>query len=138
MHVDATKQSPFILLVEDEEALRTAYARALRSAGYQVVAVADAETCLRMLDDLPAEQHPSGIALLVVDIRLPRMSGPAMVMAIAERRQLHAVLYISGAPVRASDRPDTLGGRRSAFLHKPFGLGDFVAMVDELARPTAR
>ncbi len=110
-----------IWLIEDEPGLRTLFARALRDAGWQVTAFDSAEVALTLRG--PATARP---ALLVCDVGLPGMDGPALVRALRRRwRGLPAVL-ISGYD-------DTATPAGCAFLRKPFALAELVAEVERLA-----
>ncbi len=58
-----------VLLVEDSKFLKVATERALSSAGYEVISAGDGELALRL-----AREHLP--ALILLDIMLPKMSGP--------------------------------------------------------------
>ena len=110
-----------IWLVEDEPGLRTLFARALRDAGWQVTALDSAEMALALHG--PGTARP---ALLVCDVGLPGMDGPALVHALRRRwRGLPAVLM--------SGYDDTATPAGCAFLRKPFALAELVAEVGRLA-----
>jgi CheY-like chemotaxis protein len=64
-----------VLLVEDSKFLRVSTERALTKAGYQVVCAADGEEALRL-----AREHSP--ALVVLDIMLPKVSGPDVLKAL--------------------------------------------------------
>jgi CheY-like chemotaxis protein len=64
-----------ILLVEDSKFLRASTERALTAAGYQVVVAGDGEQALR----LARERLPE---LILLDIMLPKMSGPDVLKAL--------------------------------------------------------
>jgi DNA-binding response OmpR family regulator len=61
-----------VLIVDDEETLRTHLTAYLEDAGFEVTAVADGETALDML-----ARDPTDVAL--VDIRLPGVDGNAVI-----------------------------------------------------------
>jgi two-component system cell cycle sensor histidine kinase/response regulator CckA len=99
-----------ILLVEDEPAIRTLAARVLRSQGYTVLEVPDAEEALGLC--------PPGAAidLLLTDIVLPGMRGPALADELRQRVPALRVLLMSGYPDYAA--LDEQG--RETILLKPF------------------
>ena len=66
-----------ILLVEDSKFLRAATERALTAAGYEVISASDGDQALR----LAQENVP---ALILLDIMLPKMSGPDVLKALRE------------------------------------------------------
>jgi len=64
-----------VLLVEDSKFLKVATERALSSAGYEVISAGDGELALRL-----AREHLP--ALILLDIMLPKMSGPDVLGAL--------------------------------------------------------
>src|SRR6266404_6039143 len=64
-----------ILLVEDSKFLRMATERALTTAGYEVISAGDGEQALRL-----AREHCP--ALILLDVMLPKMSGPDVLKAL--------------------------------------------------------
>src|ERR1019366_1102125 len=79
--------SETILLVEDEEAVRTVIQTVLLRQGYTVVAASDGQP------GLDASQQCGGpIHLLLTDVVMPRMSGPALARQLTARRPETRVL----------------------------------------------
>jgi CheY-like chemotaxis protein len=64
-----------ILLVEDSKFLKMAMERALITAGYEVISAGDGEQALNM-----AREHAP--ALVLLDVMLPKMSGPDVLKAL--------------------------------------------------------
>ncbi len=113
-----TAELGHVLLVEDEAAVRALAERALRQAGWTVLAVDSAEAALERAGTDP-------IDLLVSDIVLPGMDGTALLAHLrASRPDLPAIL-VSGyaeSAVRGDLPPDGV-----AFLPKPYALKTLVA-----------
>ncbi len=103
-----------LLLVEDEEAVRTLCRIALESQGYQVLAASSGRDAVEAL-----ARHGGPVHLLVTDVVMPGMSG--RVLADLARAKLPGlrVLYVSGYTDDAVVRH---GVREAidAFLQKPF------------------
>jgi two-component system cell cycle sensor histidine kinase/response regulator CckA len=80
-----------ILLVEDEEAVRTLARLVLESYGYQVLEAADGQEGLTL-----ARNHSGSIHLVVTDMVMPRMSGRQLADRLAEERPNLPILFMSG------------------------------------------
>ncbi|HMB52077.1 MAG TPA: sigma-54 dependent transcriptional regulator, partial [Thermoanaerobaculia bacterium] len=105
---------PRILLVEDDPKVRADVQFLLDGEGYETLAVDDAEageaTLARL--DPPAD-------LLLVDVRLPGISGVDLVRRLAGRGELPATVVLSGeASVAEAVEALRLGARD--FVEKPF------------------
>jgi CheY-like chemotaxis protein len=81
-----------VLLVEDEEAVRTLTKRILTRAGYDVIAASDAEEALEIF-----EHTTEPIGLILTDVIMPGLSGPDMLERILRDRPVPALL-MSGYP----------------------------------------
>jgi two-component system, OmpR family, response regulator MprA len=123
-----------ILIIDDEPAVRNALERALRFFGYEVVSAAGGDSAYEIL------QHDRFDAVLL-DIRMPLMSGDTLFVAIIRRwpELRDRIVLMSGDPETA-----TAGWsaelRRCPFLAKPFTLESLQRIVGTvLARiPEAR
>ncbi|WP_420708961.1 response regulator [Erythrobacter sp. WG] len=121
-----------VLLVEDEDMVRAVAERALTRAGYEVTACANGE------EGLAAITEGGAFDLVVSDVVMPGMDGPAMVRAIRARRPGMPVLFMSGYAEeqlrRDIDIPDM------HFIAKPFSvaaIGDKVGAVLRQAKAAA-
>jgi len=103
-----------ILLIEDDLGVRALAARTLQSLGYDVLLASDGLEALQVL-----ATTDKTIALLVTDVVMPNLSGPALVAALGDRRSLMAVLYVSGHTDDAVLRHGVLQAEVD-FLQKPF------------------
>jgi PAS domain S-box-containing protein len=103
-----------VLVVEDEEGVRELVRRVLVRHGYHVLEARHGKDAL-----LEADRHPERIDLLLTDVVMPEMSGPALAATLLQRRPDLRVLYMSGYTeeeiVRRGD-----GGQGLALLQKPF------------------
>jgi signal transduction histidine kinase len=86
----AARGSETILLVEDEELVRSIAARTLRERGYNVVEAADGEEALARL------KESSAIDLLLSDVVLPEIKGPDLARRVREASPATRVLFTSG------------------------------------------
>lgn len=79
------------------------------------------------------QQHRSSIELLLTDVILPEMNGPALAQRLIVERPELRVLFISGYADVASLDP---GSRHVSFLSKPFHASMLAAKVREaLTKP---
>jgi PAS domain S-box-containing protein len=113
-----------ILLVEDEDAVRVIIGAALRRQGYHVLESSTPSGAY----DLFAKQGQS-IDLLLTDVVMPEMNGPALAQRLVAARPELRVLFISGyADVASFDA----GNPNISFLGKPFQASVLAAKVREV------
>ena len=115
-----------ILLVEDEEGLRSLNARGLRSRGYSVL---EAENGVEALEVL-AEQN-GAVDLVVSDVVMPEMDGPTMLKEMRAQNPDLRIIFVSGYAEDAFDKSMLSETDQFAFLPKPFALSALVAKVKE-------
>ncbi len=115
-----------ILLVEDEDAVRSFSTRALRNKGYKVLEAASGDAALKMI----IEDRPK-LDLLVTDVMMPGMDGPALIREVRKIMPDIKVVCISGY---AEDTlREKIGGDQNIhFLPKPFSLKQLAGKVKEL------
>ena len=113
-----------ILLVEDEDPVRSFASRALRLRGYEVAEAASAEEAMELLSD-DANQFD----LLVSDVVMPGMDGPSFAAHARKMRPGLRVVFISGYAEDSFRR--NLVDHDFLFLPKPFSLTDLTAKVKE-------
>jgi signal transduction histidine kinase/CheY-like chemotaxis protein len=120
-----------LLLAEDESKVRTVMLRILSRLGHEVLVAEDGAQALEI-----ARAHPGPIALLVTDVVMPRLTGPALFDALKlERRDLR-VLFVSGY-VADEAVPATQLSEGVAYLPKPFSPQDLRDKVTELLQGRA-
>jgi two-component system, cell cycle sensor histidine kinase and response regulator CckA len=122
---DVTGQDT-ILLVEDEEAVRSFAARALRMRGYHVLEAGGGEEALEIMKAGEQEIH-----LLITDVVMPNMDGPTLVRHVKAMKPDLAVIFMSGYAEEAFRRNDE-NASDLHFLPKPFGLKQLAAKVKEV------
>ena len=114
-----------ILLVDDEPIVRQLAERALRAAGWKIVAADSAENALASMRTIAPDA-------VVADLTLPGMDGRALVAALRQRWPNLPAVMVSGYTDSAGwADPDP---EKTVFLAKPFPLSALVAAVKALVR----
>jgi len=118
-----------ILLVEDEEGLRSLNARGLRSRGYSVIEASNGIEALEAL-----EEKNGAVDLVVSDVVMPEMDGPTLLKTMRGRNPDLKIIFVSGYAEDAFEKslPEN---QQFAFLPKPFTLSQLVAAVKETMTP---
>ena len=116
-----------IYLIDDDVSVRRGLGRLLRAAGYNVVTCDTPEAFLA----LPSLTTP---ACLLLDVRMPRMTGLELQSALHDEGRDPPIVMLSGhADATTSERALSAGA--VAVLSKPVELN---ALVDALERGLAR
>ncbi|MBU4039728.1 MAG: response regulator, partial [Alphaproteobacteria bacterium] len=114
-----------ILFVEDEAAVRGIAARLLRQRGYEVIEAADGEEAL-----LLAEEHAGTIDMMISDVIMPGLDGPALLKKARPYLGDAPVLFISG--YAESDFSDLLQDEVGvSFLPKPLDIKTLAERVKQ-------
>ncbi|KRR14130.1 histidine kinase [Bradyrhizobium jicamae] len=114
-----------ILLVEDEDGLRSLNARGLRSRGYSVIEASNGIEAMEALDE-----KDGAVDLVVSDVVMPEMDGPTLLREMRKRNPNLKIIFVSGYAEEAFDKslPEN---EQFAFLPKPFALSALVEKVKE-------
>jgi RNA polymerase sigma factor (sigma-70 family) len=112
---------PVVFVVDDEASVCKALARLLRSAGHQV------ETFTSAADFLKRGHH-DGPGCLVLDVRMPGVTGLDLQAAVGRMDQALPIVFISGR----SDIPTSVRAMKAGavdFLPKPFRDRDLLEAI---------
>ncbi|HEY0416324.1 MAG TPA: response regulator transcription factor [Gaiellaceae bacterium] len=117
--------SPTILLVDDEDAVRTVLAFPLEKDGYTVVQAGDGEEALRRFEEQPVD-------LVVLDLMLPRLDG----LEVCKRLRSTSTVPIIMLTARDDELDKVLGLELGAddYITKPFSIREFRSRVRALLR----
>lgn len=119
---ESTQRVPTIYIVDDDDSMRQAIALLLRTVGYTPVAFARPSD---FLDKYDPEQH----ACLVLDIRMPQMSGLEVQQQLNRRGAMLPVIFITGH----GDIPMAVQAMKDGafdFLTKPFRDQDLLDRIN--------
>jgi signal transduction histidine kinase len=112
-----------VLVVEDEEMVRTMSRRALEEYGYDVLDARDGQAALEVLS---AATEP--VDLVLCDIVIPGLSGQDLADAIHDAAPNASVLYMSGYPGSDVVRKQLIDPT-APFIQKPFRPADLAQKV---------
>jgi len=115
-----------VLLVEDDDVIRTSVAEQLRDLGHAVVATHSGEAALSVLDG-------RAIDVLITDVLLPGMSGTELARQVRTVRPAVALVIATGAELALDGALDPV-----MVLRKPFQLEDIQRAVLEARAAMAR
>jgi CheY-like chemotaxis protein len=124
--------SETVLLVEDDESLRTLAREILTVQGYVVLEAAAPADALRI-----QQAHQGRIDLLLTDVVMPEMNGRQLADRLTVERPEMAVLFMSGYTGAALGAADGLAEFTGQLLQKPFTPDGLTRRVREVldARP---
>ncbi|KLN60282.1 hypothetical protein WH96_14000 [Kiloniella spongiae] len=115
-----------ILLVEDEDAVRSFSARALENKGYKVLEANSGEAALEIL-----QQDGETIDLVITDVVMPKMDGPTLIKTLYKTHPDLKVIFISGY-TEDSFRKTLDVDSAIEFLPKPFSLKQLASKVKDV------
>ena len=110
-----------VLVVEDDEIMRSVLCRTMRSEGYEVSAATNGQDALTLL------AKPPRVDVIVTDVCMPKMDGRELGLVLAERHPEIPTLFISA--YADSLVPAALPG---PLLRKPFRPTELIAGVRRL------
>lgn len=116
---------PLVLVVDDEEMIRSLVRSVLESSGYRVEEADCAREAIERV-----EFGPDAVDLLITDVRMPGQSGPELAKVLRARWPELPIVFISGysgeAPIEKTPSPIT------EYLAKPFPLPALLSTVRRL------
>jgi two-component system cell cycle sensor histidine kinase/response regulator CckA len=121
-----------ILLIEDEPAVAELARRILSSRGYRVIAASDGPSAIAA-----ARGRVDPIELILSDVIMPGMNGPAAVEAILPLHPEAAVLFASGYTADAITEQGVLP-EGVELIEKPFSPASLAARVREILEGRSR
>ena len=117
-----------LLLVDDEENLRSMLEAALRHTGYEVHPVASGRAALEAVPEVRPD-------LIVLDVMLPDLDGFSVCQRLRSEGNRTPVLFLT-ARDSTDDKVRGLTTGGDDYLAKPFSLEELVARIDAVLRRT--
>jgi signal transduction histidine kinase/ActR/RegA family two-component response regulator len=119
----AAQGSETILVVDDEEQVRSLECGVLQTSGYTVLSAVDGQEALRICRESSGPIH-----LLVTDLVMPHMNGRELARRAAPLHPSMRVLFVSGYPDEAEISSEHTA-EKTDFLQKPFTSDTFLRRV---------
>jgi two-component system, NtrC family, response regulator PilR len=113
---------PHLLLVDDEEALRSVVAERLRDAGYEVTEAADGEAAVRAIDGFAFD-------VIVSDLRLPGVDGREVIETALTRYPSIVAIVVTGYGT-VKDAVDMTKMGVADFIAKPFQFDELMHVLN--------
>jgi len=110
-------------VIDDDASFRTAVARRLKLAGYDVETYSSAQ---QLLDRLPAAETP---ACILLDVQMPGLSGLELQSRLTERGSTLPVVFVTGY----ADTPTTVRAVKAGaedFLAKPASSEQLIGAIE--------
>ena len=119
--VNIMTSMPHLLLVDDEESLRSVVAERLTDHGYEVVQAADGESALKALDGFAFD-------VIVSDLRLPGVNGRQVIDAALTRYPGIVAIVVTGYGT-VKDAVDVIKRGAADFISKPFQFDELLHVL---------
>jgi FixJ family two-component response regulator len=113
---------PLISIVDDDDAHRSSLENLIRSVGLRAQGFSSAEAFL-------SSNHAPDTHCLVLDVRMPGMSGPELQRQMAVANSHIPIIFIT-AHEDDAQRNQALEAGAVAFLHKPFYEEELLNAID--------
>ncbi len=113
-----------ILVVDDEEALRTVLSSELEGEGYAVASAGDGDEAMTALQE-------KAFDLVLLDIKMPKVDGFEVLRFIKERYPTTKVIMLTGfADLKNAIESKKLGAED--FVSKPYDLVDLLTTIERV------
>ncbi len=115
-----------ILLVEDEDSVRTFTKKALELSGYNITEAYDGVSALRYVNE-----EKNNYDLVITDVMMPEMDGPTLASEIKKNNPQQKILFISGY-TENHENLISIEEKEVYFLNKPFTLEELNLTVKKV------
>ena len=113
-----------ILVVDDEDALRTVLSNELMNEGYEVHTAGDGDEAIEVLGKTPYD-------LVLLDIKMPRVNGFEVLKHIKQNQMKSKVVMLTGfADLKNAIESKKLGA--DDFVSKPYDLVDLLTTIERV------
>jgi len=120
-----TEKQVRILVVDDEETVRSLLQRTLQEAGYDVIAAANGQEALDKLTQFD-------VSLVLLDIKMPGLDGFQVLEHIRQRSNIPVIMLTAIRDVHTVR--DSLGLGADDYIGKPFKTRELLARIQAKLR----
>lgn len=113
-----------ILVIDDDEGIRTVFKANLERMGYVVDVVDNGEDAIRKIEE-------EFYNLALIDIRLPKMEGTEILEVIDEKQPRMIKLIVTGYPT-LENAIEALNKNADGYIVKPVNMDEFLSRIEEL------
>nr|MBN2277287.1 response regulator [candidate division Zixibacteria bacterium] len=113
-----------ILIVDDNPNMSSLLVEMLEVFQYDAIRATDGHDALARVDQ-------NDIAMVITDMRMPKMSGLELLKAIKDKKPKLPVVVISGYSVDDVDS-NIVSSKADGFLNKPFMMSDIEKLLSDL------
>jgi CheY-like chemotaxis protein len=122
-------RGPRVLVIDDDDDLRTLVVRVVKQAGYAVDSASDGQAALDRLAERTYD-------VIVCDLRMPGMDGVTFYREVERRNPVMARrVVLMTAHVRSDEYMEFLRGVHAPVLNKPFTLDEFRSTLARMVGP---
>lgn len=114
-----------ILIVDDNPNMSSLLVEMLEVFQYNALRASDGHDALAKIDE------NKNVAMVITDMRMPKMTGLELLQAVKEKNPNLPVVLISGYSVEDSDS-DLVKNKADGFLNKPFMMADIEKLLSDL------
>lgn len=126
--MSVSKEAKTILLVEDEEVMRSLFEMILKRQGYTILIASNGGEALNVL-----ENHKGSVDLLLTDVIMPGIGGIELSKKILLMMPHLKVIYMSGYTNDSIDMP--ANSNKISFIQKPFNSQALTLKVKNFLNP---
>lgn len=122
-------EAPLVLVVEDDDGVRTALEELLETGGYRVAATALGEEAVRLASEL-------GPAVVLLDLVLPRCSGLETLRRLKDAPETAPVPVVAMTALWLAEHAETLAAAGfDGALRKPYTAAELFAELERVLAP---
>jgi PAS domain S-box-containing protein len=120
-----------VLLVEDQENLRSASVEMLETLGYRVLAAENGREALNICRETNQEEQ-ARLDLVITDLVMPEMGGKQLIRELQELEPDFPVMAVTGYALKETDLSDLEDLGFAAVIRKPFKLEEIAQLIQSL------